>query len=98
LSPLNFFISCACGYEGDVSPRPNGSGTGIITISDWVQIGRFTSGLDTPAVGCEFQRADSSPRSTLGDGFLTIADWVQSGRYAAGLDPPVCAGGPTGPP
>jgi len=89
-------VPAAQGFEGDVSPRPNGSG-GTVTISDWVQTGRFTSGLDTLTAGSEFQRADTAPRDTRGDGRITIADWVQTGRYAAGLDPIVPAGGPTAP-
>ena len=90
------------GYEADVAPRPNGSNNGSITISDWVQTGRFSAGLDTPNPGCEFQRADSAPRgtggSTLGNGAITVSDWVQAGRYAAGLDPVTPVGGPTAPP
>ena len=83
----------AVAYEADVAPRPNGSGT--LMITDWVQVGRFSAGLDTPAAGSEFQRADCAPRATLGDGRVTLADWVQAGRYTAGLDPATEAGGPT---
>ncbi len=79
------------GLEGDVSPRALGNGS--ISIADWAQVGRFVSGLDTPADGSEFQRADCAPKNTLGDGRLTIADWVMAGRYAAGLETPVAAGG-----
>lgn len=89
-------VTIAQGYEGDVSPRPNGS-NGTVTIADWVQTGRFAAGFDTAAAGSEFQRADTAPRSTLGNGAITISDWVQTGRYAAGLDPVVPAGGPTAP-
>lgn len=67
------------GIKGDVSGRPNGSG--MITVSDWVQMGRFIGGLDTPDPS-EFQRADIN-----GDGILSIADWVRCGRIAVGLDP-----------
>ncbi|MGH9846212.1 MAG: hypothetical protein ACREEM_46515 [Blastocatellia bacterium] len=81
--------------EGDVSPRPTGNGS--VTISDWVQVGRFAAGLDTPANGGEFQRADCSPRS-CGNGVISISDWVQAGRYATGLDPIAPACGPTMPP
>jgi hypothetical protein len=97
-APLNFTINgvVSCGYESDVAPRPNGSNTGFITVSDWTQTGRFSAGLDTPAVGCEFQRADAAGRATLGNGAITVSDWVQAGRYAAGLDPPTQAGGPNG--
>jgi len=83
------------GYEADATPRPNGNNNGTVTTTDWVQCGRFAAGLDTPAIGSEFQRADCAPRSTLGDGRITTTDWVQAGRYAAGLDPVTLAGGPT---
>lgn len=83
----------AAAYEADVAPRPNGSGT--LMITDWVLVGRFSVGLDTAAAGSEFQRADCAPRATLGDGRVTLADWVQAGRYTAGLDPVTEAGGPT---
>jgi hypothetical protein len=82
------------GYEADVAPRPNGSLDGKVTVTDWVQVGRFVAGLDTPDPGSEFQRADCALRETLGNGALTVSDWVQAGRYAAGLDPVVGAGGP----
>jgi hypothetical protein len=85
------------GYEADVSPRPTGNNNGQVTISDWVLTGRFVAGLDTVAVGSEFQRADCAPRDTLGDGRISLPDYVQAGRYAAGLDPAVPAGGPTAP-
>jgi hypothetical protein len=88
-------VTITLGYEADVAPRPNGSNTGTITISDWTQTGRFSSGLDTVNPGSEFQRADSAPRSTMGNGAITISDWVQAGRYASGLDPVLAAGGPT---
>ncbi|GEM_PF-1879959 len=81
----------AAGYEADVAPRPNGNGS--VTITDWVQIGRFVVGQDTPSSG-EFQRADTAPRESRGNGSLTITDWVQAGRYAAGLDAPTPSGGP----
>jgi serine protease len=84
-------VSLTAGFEADVSPRPNGNG--MVTITDWVQIGRFVAGQDAPASG-EFQRADTAPRDSRGNGSLTITDWVQAGRYAAGLDPQTPAGGP----
>ncbi|MBP6822718.1 MAG: SBBP repeat-containing protein, partial [Acidobacteria bacterium] len=93
---INGSVSVSTGFEGDVAPRPNGS-NGTVTISDWVQTGRFAAGFDTVTDGSEFQRADTSPRSTLGNGAITISDWVQTGRYASGLDPIVPAGGPTSP-
>ena len=83
------------GYEGDVAPRPDGDGT--LTIADWVQEGRYIVGLDTPAPGSEFMRADCAPRATQGDGKMTVADWVQVGRYAVGLDPLEAIGGPAAP-
>jgi hypothetical protein len=94
-------VSLTAGYEADVAPRPAGSGTGKVAISDWVQVGRFAAGLDTIADGPEFQRADCAPRTSngnlvLGNALISIADWVQAGRYAAGLDPVTPAGGPTG--
>jgi hypothetical protein len=79
------------GLEGDVSPRALGNGS--LSVADWAQVGRFVSGLDTPADGSEFQRADCAPKTTLGDGKLTIADWVMAGRYSSGLETPVAAGG-----
>jgi len=83
------------GLEGDVSPRSLGNGS--LSVADWAQVGRFVSGLDTPADGSEFQRADCAPKNTLGDGRLTIADWVMAGRYASGLETPVAAGGASAP-
>lgn len=85
------------GYEADVAPRPNGDNNGTVTLSDYVQVGRFAVGLDTAANGGEFQRADCAPRETLGNGAITLADYVQAGRYAVGLDPITPAGGPTAP-
>lgn len=82
-------------FEADVAGRPDGNGT--VTVSDWVQLGRFASGLDTPDNGGEFQRADCAPRSSAGDGRLSVADWSQAGRYASGLDAVVLAAGPTAP-
>jgi len=86
------------GYEADVAPRPSGNNNGQVTVTDWTQVGRFVAGLDTAAVGGEYQRADCAPRESKGDGRLTASDYTQAGRYAAGLDPTVPAGGPTGPP
>jgi hypothetical protein len=81
-------------FEADVSPRP--SGNKAVTVADWVLIGRFAAGLDSPTNASEFQRADCAPRSSLGNGHITVTDWVQAGRYVAGLDPLTPAGGPTG--
>ena len=90
-------VTITKGFEADVSPRPDGDNNGTITITDWVQVGRFVAGLDTAATGNEFQRADCAPRSGLGDGRISIIDWTQAGRYAAALDPATAAGGPTAP-
>ncbi|MFN7930993.1 MAG: hypothetical protein U0Y68_24315, partial [Blastocatellia bacterium] len=86
----------AGGYEGDVSTRTV-AGKGSVGIADWVLIGRFVSGAETPKVGAEFQRADVAPKESKGDGRITIADWVQAGRYATGLEAWEAAGGPTAP-
>ncbi len=48
--------------EADAAPRPNGNRT--VSVTDWVQVGRFVARLDTPAEGEEFERADCAPRST----------------------------------
>jgi hypothetical protein len=85
----------SAGYEADVTPRPNGKNNGSISITDWVQVGRFAARLDIAANGGEFQRGDCAPRETRGDGDIGISDWVQAGRYAAGLEAPQTAGGPT---
>ncbi len=84
-------------YEADTSPRPDGKKDATVSITDWIQVGRFLVGLDTPATGSEFQRVDCAPKATLGDGRISISDWVQAGRYAIGLDAIVAAGGPTSP-
>jgi len=81
--------------EGDVAPRPTGNRA--VSITDWVQVGRFVAGLDIAADGGEFQRADCAPRGTSGDGILKVTDWVQAGRYAASLDSLTVVGGPTSP-
>ncbi len=96
--PANFqngAVTITQGLEADVAPRPNGNGS--LSLTDWVQTGRFISGADTPAAGSEFQRADCAPKNTAGNGSLSLTDWVQAGRYAAGLDEPVPAAGPTAP-
>ena len=83
------------GREADVAPRPDGDGA--LLVNDWVQVGRFVAGLDVPAEGSEFQRADCAPLDESGDGQLLVNDWVQAGRYVAGLDAQQEQGGPTGP-
>ncbi|MFN0112868.1 MAG: hypothetical protein ACKVZH_28745 [Blastocatellia bacterium] len=88
-------VTLTKGFESDVSPRPDGDNNGTVTITDWVQVGKFVAGLDTAATGNEFQRADCAPRAGLGDGRISIIDWTQAGRYAAALDAATPAGGPT---
>lgn len=80
---VNSGIACD-GFKGDVSPR--GTPNGAVTITDWVQVGRFVAGLSDVSNACELAHADCSPKP-CGNGTLTITDWVQAGRYAAGLDP-----------
>jgi hypothetical protein len=77
-------------YAADVNPRPGGDH--LVDVQDVNQLGRFVAGLDTPAAGDEFKRADCAPRGTGGDGLLTVADWVQAARYAVGADPLSLAG------
>ncbi|MEN9574272.1 MAG: Hemolysin, plasmid [Verrucomicrobiota bacterium] len=84
-------------YEGDVAPRPYGTGNGSVTVADAVLIGRFAAGLDTAnTANGEFQRADCAPLGSKGDGRVTVADWVQALRFASTLDTPGSVGGPTG--
>ncbi len=78
--------------EADVSPRSGGNGK--VDVSDWVQVGRFVVGLDSPAAGAEFRRVDIAPRNTKGDAVIDVSDWVQAGRYAVGLDPLEFIAGP----
>ncbi len=80
-------------FEGDVSPRPVGDR--LLTIADWVLVGRYAARLDYPTNATEFQRADCAPRGSLGNGRIRVGDWVQAGRYAAGLDSGTPLGGPT---
>ncbi len=87
------FTIAGSGVEADVAPR--GNTNGAVTISDWVQVGRFAAGLDVVSQGSEFQRADCAPKDSSGNGLISISDWVQAGRYAAGLDPVAPASGPT---
>jgi alpha-tubulin suppressor-like RCC1 family protein len=84
-----------CGYEGDLACRTSLGDEGL-TAGDLAQARRFVAGLDTPAAGPEFQRADVAPRSPdYGDGELSAGDLIQQRRYVAGLDPLTAAGGPT---
>jgi hypothetical protein len=71
--PANFngaAVTVTQGIEGDVAPSPGGDGA--VGMGDWVQVGRYTAGLDATSSGSEFQRADAAPRESLGDGKLTI--------------------------
>ncbi len=89
------------GFEADVAPRPNGSGSpnGVnpVTSSDVSQLTRFQLGLDTNYMSNEFQRADCAPSSTRGNGVVSSTDVAQATRYQLGLDAPQAAGGPTAP-
>jgi uncharacterized protein (TIGR03437 family) len=92
---VKFAVNLLTGYEADLAPRPQGDNK--VSIPDWVLVGRFASGLDSPLDSSEFQRADCAPLSTFGDGRITIADWVQAGRFAVKLDPLTPAQGPNRP-
>ncbi len=89
------------GFEADVAPRPNGSGsvngTNPVTSSDVSQLTRFQLGLDADYMSNEFQRADCAPSSTRGNGVVSSTDVSQATRYQLGLDAPQAAGGPTAP-
>jgi hypothetical protein len=67
----------------------------MVTVSDWVLLGRYAARLDYPTNAAEFQKADCAPRTSLGDGRIGVTDWVQAGRYAAGADAWTPIGGPT---
>ncbi|MCB2154662.1 hypothetical protein KQI84_07220 [bacterium] len=89
------------------------NGNDLLTISDWLESSLFLIGLnwvnqmdmatgtvrdgDAASALSEFNRLDSSPKSSFGDGLVTIADWVQAGRYSeneAGFDDEVNELGP----
>ncbi len=93
--------SVEVGFEADVAPRPNGSGsvngTNPVTSSDVSQLTRFQLGLDADYMSNEFQRADCAPSSTRGNGVVSSTDVAQATRYQLGLDAPQAAGGPTAP-
>ena len=88
-------ISIITGFEADVAPRPNGNGS--VSVQDATMEGLFVAGLETPAPGSEFSRADCAPRNSLGDGQLTVADLAQTRLYAAGFAPLTPVGGPSAP-
>ncbi|MEQ1643212.1 MAG: dockerin type I repeat-containing protein [Pyrinomonadaceae bacterium] len=82
------------GWEGDLTPRPNGDGA--VNSTDVIQVRRFATGLDTPAPDTnEGQRADSAPLATNGDGNINAGDAIQVRRFASGLDPLVAGSGAT---
>lgn len=85
----NGAVTVLAGFEADMN------GNGIVTITDWVKVGRIVARLDPVPVGVDFLKADCAPRSSLGNGALSITDWVQAGRYAANLDPLTPVGGPS---
>lgn len=87
-------IGLFSGYEAEIIPRTTGTLAAVVTLADWVQVGRFAVGLDTPTTMPEFQRADCAPRNSFGDGVLSVIDWVQAGRYYNLDDPVVVASGP----
>ncbi len=82
-------------FESDVAPRPNGNGA--VSATDVTQTRRFVAGLDTAAIGSEFQRADAAPRTGGGNGSLSATDITQARRYAAALDALTLANGPNAP-
>jgi hypothetical protein len=90
-------VTCLAGFEADMN------GNGVVTVTDWVKVGRIVAGLDQAPTGIDFMKADCAPRLNtdgslrLGNGSLSLTDWVQAGRYAAGLDPLTPVGGPSGP-
>lgn len=82
------------GWEGDVSPRPNGDT--VVDSTDVTGLRRFATLLDTPGAGTtEEARADCAPRASGGDGQINSSDVIQGRRYATGLDPAVPAGAMT---
>ncbi len=90
-------VTIAPGFEGDVSPAPNGNNK--VDIFDFQRVMRFAAKLENPASPSEFQRADCAPKDpNKGDGLINVFDVQQAARYAAKLDPLVTVGGPTGPP
>ena len=94
-SAITFTIQQPSQFEGDILPRPDGNQS--VTVSDWVQAGRYLIGLDQIPVGSEYQKIDTAPKASQGDGKITISDWIQTGRYAAAIDSLTIAGGPTMP-
>ena len=98
ISNTNFTITGPAapqGIESDVQPRS--AGDGVTDADDIQQIRRFAVGLDTPYQSNEFQRADSSPRSTSGDQSIDAEDVQQARRYSVGTDAVQPAGGPNAP-
>jgi len=87
------FILSPTVFEGDVSPRTNGNQS--VSVTDWLQMGRFVARLEAIASANEFQRADCAPSVSHGDAQLKVTDWVQAGRYLAGTEVMAAVGGPT---
>ncbi len=86
----------ATGWEGDVSPRPNGDG--VIDDQDTRLARQFALGvLALPTTPEEFQRLDCAPVGTCGDGVIDMADVVAIIHYANGQTEPKAACGPTNP-
>ena len=80
------------GWEGDLTPRPNGNGT--VDSTDVIQLRRFATSLDALTPGSnEGQRADCAPLATNGDGNINSGDVIQGRRFATGLDPLTPSGG-----
>ncbi|MFN8005005.1 MAG: kelch repeat-containing protein [Acidobacteriota bacterium] len=53
-------VTVTPGFEADVSPRPNGNSS--VTVADWVQIGRFSAGLETAVTGGGFNALIALPK------------------------------------
>ena len=87
--------SCSQTFESDVIGRPNGDG--FVDSDDIQQIRQFSVGNNLPYQSNEFQRVDSSPRSSSGDGFLDADDVTQARRYSVGTDTKATAAGQTVP-
>ena len=83
------------GLEADVAPRPVGNGA--LSSTDITQMRRFAAGLDSAAVGSEFQRADCAPLASFGNGLISATDITQTRRYVAALDAPNTGDGPSAP-
>ncbi len=84
----------AIGWEGDISPRPNGDG--VVDDQDTRLARQFALGvLDLPTTPEEFQRLDCAPVQTCGDGIIDMADVVAILHVVKGQSGPTAACGPT---